>query len=122
LRKDTGAAITEQEQSLYGKTYLPQPGDGPQVLEAKRQARIRAVEALKSGMNIQQLTVSERALIQAAERAGTPQSAPIAPAEVGRVQPPTSAIDILRSNPSPEYRAYFDEIFGDGAAERVLGQ
>lgn len=69
LRKDTGAAITSQEQDLYGKTYLPQPGDGPRVIEAKRQARIRAIEALKSGMNIQQLTVSERALINAAERA-----------------------------------------------------
>lgn len=77
LRKDTGAAITADEQALYGVTYLPQPGDGPQVLEAKRQARIRAIEALKSGMNIQQLTVQERALVRAAERAGVepPQTA-----------------------------------------------
>jgi hypothetical protein len=70
LRKDTGAAITEQEQALYGQTYLPQPGDGPSVLEAKRTARIRAVEAIKAGMNIDQITVTERAIVQAAERAG----------------------------------------------------
>jgi hypothetical protein len=55
LRKDTGAAITEQEQRLYGETYLPQPGDGPAVLEQKRLARARAIEALKLGMNPDQL-------------------------------------------------------------------
>jgi len=55
LRKDTGAAITEQEQRLYGETYLPQPGDGPAVLEQKRLARARAIEALRMGMNPDQL-------------------------------------------------------------------
>lgn len=79
LRKDTGAAITEGEQSLYGVTYLPQPGDGPRVLEAKRQSRIRAVEALKSGMSIQQITTVERALIESARQAEVGQ--PAAPAE-----------------------------------------
>ena len=55
LRKDTGAAITEQEQRLYGETYLPQPGDGPEVLEQKRAARLRAIEAIKNGMTPLQL-------------------------------------------------------------------
>ncbi|MDH4993048.1 phage tail tip lysozyme [Aquamicrobium lusatiense] len=39
LRKDTGAAITSEEMSSYGRTYLPSPGDGPDVLEQKRIAR-----------------------------------------------------------------------------------
>lgn len=69
LRKDTGAAITSEEMKQYGTVYLPQPGDGEAVLAAKRDARIRAVEALKSGMSAEQLAVSDRALVEAAKRA-----------------------------------------------------
>jgi len=61
LRKDTGAAITPGEQSLYGETYLPQPGDGPQRLAYKKEARLRAVEAIKAGMNPQQIEAAARA-------------------------------------------------------------
>ena len=62
LRKDTGAAITASEQALYGTTYLPQPGDGPEVLEAKRVARQRAVEAINAGMSPAQMIAAEKAL------------------------------------------------------------
>jgi hypothetical protein len=31
------------------------------------------------------------------------------------------AIEILRQNNTPEYRKFFDEVFGPGSAERVLG-
>ena len=62
LRKDTGAAITASEQALYGQTYLPQPGDGPQVLEAKRLARQRAVAAITAGMSPSQIIATEKAL------------------------------------------------------------
>lgn len=62
LRKDTGAAITSQEQALYGVTYLPQPGDGPEVLEAKRAARQRAVAAINAGMSPAQMIAAETAL------------------------------------------------------------
>lgn len=62
LRKDTGAAITNQEQALYGVTYLPQPGDGPEVLEAKRAARQRAVAAINAGMSPAQIIAAETAL------------------------------------------------------------
>jgi hypothetical protein len=62
LRKDTGAAITVPEQALYGVTYLPQPGDGPAVLEAKRAARQRAVAAIEGGMSPAQMIAQERAL------------------------------------------------------------
>lgn len=61
LRKDTGAAITVPEQKLYGVTYLPQPGDGPRRLAYKKEARMRAVEAIKSGMNAQQIEAMARA-------------------------------------------------------------
>lgn len=72
LRKDTGAAITQSEEESYGRTYLPQPGDGPAKLEAKREARIRAVNAIEAGMSPQQLLARDRALINAAEEAGEP--------------------------------------------------
>ena len=70
LRKDTGAAITVDEQRLYGDTYLPRPGDGPAVLEAKKLARARAVEAMKSGMDPRQVAMTEQANIAAIARAG----------------------------------------------------
>ena len=50
LRKDTGAAITDQEMSIYGKTYLPQPGDKPGMLEQKKGARSRALKAIGLGL------------------------------------------------------------------------
>jgi hypothetical protein len=62
LRKDTGAAITAQESELYGKTYLPQPGDQPETLVYKQQARARAVNALEAGMSPAQIIAQERAL------------------------------------------------------------
>jgi len=62
LRKDTGAAITEPEQALYGRTYLPQPGDGPEVIAYKKQARARAVAAIEAGMTPAQMVAQERAL------------------------------------------------------------
>lgn len=61
LRKDTGAAITTQEHALYGETYLPQPGDSPQRLAYKKEARLRAVEAIKAGMTPQQIEAAARA-------------------------------------------------------------
>lgn len=62
LRKDTGAAITSQEQTEYGRVYLPQPGDGPEVIRQKRESRARALEAIKAGMPPQAILAQENAL------------------------------------------------------------
>lgn len=48
LRKDTGAAVTDSEFDFYGQTYFPVPGDTPQQVEAKRQARARALNGVKA--------------------------------------------------------------------------
>jgi hypothetical protein len=72
LRKDTGAAITVGEQQLYGVTYLPQPGDSPELIAQKRQARRRALEALKAGMPPSAIVAQERALEQSGSGAATP--------------------------------------------------
>jgi hypothetical protein len=87
LRKDTGAAITQDEQELYGKTYLPQPGDNEAVLAAKAASRQRAIAAIEAGMNLDQITATERALVNAA-------------ANMGAAAAPSGAPRRLRFNPA----------------------
>jgi hypothetical protein len=62
LRKDTGAAITAQEQDLYGQTYLPQPGDSAARIAAKAEARERAILAMEAGMPPNAILAQEKAL------------------------------------------------------------
>lgn len=81
LRKDTGAAITEPEQALYGVTYLPQPGDSEAVLQQKTQARRRAVEAIKSGQSPAQLVAVEKALQASGSQSLAPVDAVAPPAD-----------------------------------------
>jgi len=50
LRKDTGAAITNQEFEIYGPMYLPQPGDKPELLAAKSKAREEALIGIEMGL------------------------------------------------------------------------
>lgn len=47
LRQDSGAAIPEEEMERQRRIYFPMPGDGPDVIEAKKQARQRAIEGLR---------------------------------------------------------------------------
>lgn len=44
LRKESGAAISSSEYEGARKQYIPQPGDGPAVLEQKRIARENALD------------------------------------------------------------------------------
>jgi hypothetical protein len=62
LRKDTGAAITQDEMFSYGQTYIPQPGDKPALLQQKKQARQRAIAAIQAGLPPQAILQSEMAL------------------------------------------------------------
>lgn len=93
LRKDTGAAITEPEQALYGVTYLPQPGDSAAVLAQKAQARRRAIEAIKSGQSPSQLIAVERALQASGSAQLPPVDAPAAPAVPGQTAAPAAQAD-----------------------------
>ena len=49
------------------------------------------------------------------------QTAPPPPPPSGTVQPSQNAIEFLRANPSQERRDQFDEVYGAGAASRILG-
>lgn len=50
LRKDSGAALTEEEKRQYSELLLPQPSDKPALIAAKRQRRQLAIKAIESGM------------------------------------------------------------------------
>lgn len=71
LRKDSGAAITKQEQDTYGRMYLPQPGDSPETLKQKAGARQTALDAIKSGMGPAQQLVPQGGQQRARPQQGT---------------------------------------------------
>jgi hypothetical protein len=47
LRKESGAVISEEEMAGGDQMYFPQPGDGPDVIERKRQSRAAAMAAIR---------------------------------------------------------------------------
>ena len=49
LRQESGAAIGKAEFERYDREYMPQPGDGPEVLAQKAEARRVAIDAMKKG-------------------------------------------------------------------------
>jgi hypothetical protein len=99
LRKDTGAAITDNEFNLYGPMFLPVPGDDPATIALKRQKRATALLALRSGLGTAEIiaATNEQAL-------GMPT--PNAEA-VGGGAPPVavSAGDPARPTSDAEYEA-----------------
>jgi hypothetical protein len=76
LRKDTGAAVTPSEEQFYGRIFLPQPGDKPSVVEAKRHRRAMAVAAIEAGMPPQALENMARALATDGSSGATPPPSP----------------------------------------------
>jgi hypothetical protein len=49
LRKDTGAAVTQQELELYAPMYLQMPGDKPEDVRAKNISRKRVLQSIRRG-------------------------------------------------------------------------
>lgn len=105
LRKESGAAIGKDEEEQEFRTYFPQYGDGPKVIQQKRQAREEALRGL------------------VAESAGEFDRLQknMSGHSVGGVKaPPVEAVDYLRQNPS--LAGKFDEVYGVGASKQWLGQ
>ncbi|RAU54376.1 hypothetical protein DBY65_008590 [Pseudomonas sp. RIT412] len=59
LRKDSGAAITQDESDLYGKTYLARAGDSDAVLRQKHAARERATQGIRDGLGAAAILAGE---------------------------------------------------------------
>lgn len=76
LRKDTGAAITEQEMAIYGKMFLPIPGDGPEQIKQKREARKRAEDGIRLGLGTAEILAKE---VEAQRATNPPPAASPAP-------------------------------------------
>lgn len=111
LRKDTGAAITDQEFELYGPMFLPIPGDDAGTIALKRQKRATALMALRSGLGTAEIVAAtnEQALglpTPTAEAAGT-ADAPI-PADAGQTvgTVPTTPATTAPEGVAPEVWEY----------------
>jgi hypothetical protein len=75
LRKESGAVIGPEEMAAEVRTYFPQPGEGPEVIAQKAEARRRAERQMQIGSGT------------AAEQAGDisqPYAAPIRADELAR--------------------------------------
>lgn len=87
LRKDSGAAIPEQEFENDRRTYFAVPGDSPQVLEQKRRARANILSSLafESGRAVSEFygEDADSLLATLRERAATGATPAAAPAAGG---------------------------------------
>ena len=118
LRKDTGAAVTDEELRNYMTQFIPAFEDPPSVLWNKAQARETAMRALygeaSQAYDDQYGKPAQRRVLT--DPRGKPGGAP----QGGRAAP-AQAVAMLKSDPSPDARREFDEVFGAGAAARALG-
>lgn len=96
LRKDTGAAVTKDEVSLYGDMYMPQPGDDPGTIQQKREGRRAAIEGIKLGLPSATILQIQRdkldALKEKGKQPGQPSQAP-APQKIRRYNPQTGKFE-----------------------------
>lgn len=89
LRKDTGAAVTEGEERLYGDIFLPQPGDKPGTLAQKADARKQALDAIRGGLGTAEvLAIGQRLVKRGAGEEAPPRPQPQAPAPVATPSAP----------------------------------
>lgn len=119
LRKDTGAAVTDQEFLFYADTYIPAPGDTPPVLRQKAEARQAAMIAMAQEAGPLYTRTHGRKEFKSNWAPTRKGSAPTAPTR--GVKAPQPAIQALKSDPSPLRQKQFDEVFGQGAARAALG-
>jgi len=120
----TGAAYNKEQLEQQKLAYLPSWSDASEVRALKRQrliqmignAKVRAGKAWSPELDVaMQKLLESPAMRPAGQLAETP-AAPSA----GFPTPPQAAIDALRAGRGTA--AQFDEVFGPGAAARVMGR
>jgi hypothetical protein len=104
LRKDTGAVVTQEEEALYGSIYLPEPGDSPERVAQKRQARERAIAGIEAGLPptalaAQEIAIAKGAAVGATTPADSSGSQPQVAAPSGLSPEAQSAFEKYRSKP-----------------------
>jgi hypothetical protein len=104
LRKDTGAAVTDQEMSQYSWIYLPQPGDDKDTIIQKRDGRKNAIEGIRRGLGGIDIILDQReALLERQKAAAQPGTSVPAPTAKGAPKGPPAGV-------SPaEWKAMTDE-------------
>lgn len=70
LRQDSGAAIPPHEIERQRRIYFPMPNEGPEAIEAKRQARIRALQGLAASSGAMLTEDQKKALAEIEKAAG----------------------------------------------------
>lgn len=70
LRQDSGAVIPPEEMERQRRIYFPMPNEGPEVIEAKRQARIRALQGLVASSGAMLTEDQKKALAEIEKAAG----------------------------------------------------
>lgn len=95
LRNESGAATPDAEIAKYQETLLPRPGDGPGQIKFKSWLRQVAVNAMASGLGINERKAEIDAAIAAGpppglETEASPTGAPAAPAPAPSQQPAAS--------------------------------
>ena len=133
LRKESGAAIGNEEYAAADRQYFPQPGDPPEVIAQKRALRQTATEGMardggpgyrprfifdeKGNLTPYQPGQRQAPTSLQPQGQGQPQPAP-APNPAVRAAPPQGAVEMLRQNPA--LREQFDAKYGPGASDRIL--
>ncbi len=115
LRKESGAVISQSEFDNASKQYFPQPGDSQRTIAQKAQNRATAIRGISNAAG----PAYKRREGEAAPVPPLPPGPPLGGARLGTVKIPPAAAQKLRAN--PDKRADFDQIFGAGAADQVLG-
>lgn len=109
LRQDSGAAIPTDELEKQRRIYFPMPGDGPEALEQKRQARLRAIDGLVQSAG-KSITPEQRAALEAyGDQLGAAVSGQGLPKDLSEIvdravadeQPQGLAVDVS-ADPTPE--------------------